>query len=378
MTFHPALPLLAGLGVAGLLLGLRYKKEVGLAWGALAIAGMALLAPALSIPTGIPSPAATLAAVPPWQGTGDPAEGNPILRDVTFQIQPWQIFARREMRAGRLPLWNPHQFSGAPFWSNGQSAPLFPLHLLFDALPLQLGFVLLPWLRLLIAGCGAWVLGRELGLSRPAALLTALTFSLSGMMVSFLLFPMGNALALVPWVLWAVEKERVFLLALLAGLQLLGGHPETSAHTALLSAIYLLVRGASLASWGRFALGWIGAALIAAVQILPLALLLPENEQVGEPGRWGRAFLRAPSPAASPAGPASALRPSGGRYVVGTVQLLGDRGLCRGPGAASGCRRPCPGPRPPLARRRRDAGFLFPGGVSLARAAGCPRRSSNP
>ncbi|HWN43338.1 MAG TPA: YfhO family protein [Thermoanaerobaculia bacterium] len=284
---NPAIPLLAvlgGVGVAGLLL---LRKEVGLAWGALAIAGMALLAPALSIPDGIPSPAATLASVPPWQGTGDPAEGNPVLRDVTFQIQPWQLFARRELRAGRLPLWNPHQFSGAPFWSNGQSAPLFPLHLLFAALPLQLGFVLLPWLRLVIAGCGAWVLGRELGLSRPAALLTALTFSLSGMMVSFLLFPMGNALALVPWVLWSVERKDVLLLALTAGLQLLGGHPETCAHTALLSVIYLLVRGAAGSTWLRFAAGWIGGALIAAVQILPLVLLLPETSKWAATGGGG-------------------------------------------------------------------------------------------
>jgi hypothetical protein len=245
----------------------------------MAIAGMALLAPALAIPDGIPSPAATLAAVPPWQHTGDPAEGNPVLRDVTFQIQPWQIHLRRELRAGRLPLWNPYQFSGAPFWSNGQSAPLFPLHLLFAALPLQLGFVLLPWLRLAIAGCGTWALGRVLGLSRPAALLAAVTFALSGMVVSFLLFPMGNALAMVPWVLWAVERKDVLLLALAAGLQLLGGHPETCAHTALLAALYLLVRGASGSAWLRFAAGWVGGALLAAVQVLPLMLLLPETSK---------------------------------------------------------------------------------------------------
>lgn len=297
MSLSPALPLLAGLGLAGLLFGLRargLRREIGLAWGALALAGIALLAPALAIPSGIPSPAASLAEVPPWQGTGSPADGNPVLRDVTFQIQPWQLFARRELRAGRFPFWNPHQFSGAPLWSNGQTAPLFPLHLLFAALPLQLGFVLLPWLRLLIAGCGAWILGRELGLSQPAALLTALTFSMSGMLVSFLLFPMGNALALVPWVLWAVERIATgkggwSSLALLAGLQLLGGHPETCAHTALLATLYLWVRkpGRPARAWGRFALGWIGAALIAAVQVLPLLVLLPETSKWSGHGGGG-------------------------------------------------------------------------------------------
>ncbi|HEX7181299.1 MAG TPA: YfhO family protein [Thermoanaerobaculia bacterium] len=290
MTLNLALPLLALLGVAGLLSGLRGRegglREAGLAWGALAVAGMALLAPALALPDGIPSPAATLAQLPPWQGTGDPAEGNPLLRDVTYQIQPWQIFARRELRAGRLPFWNPHQFSGAPFWSNGQSAPLFPLHLLFAALPLQIGFVLLPWLRLAIGGCGVWLLARELGLSRPAALLSALTYPLSGMLVSFLLFPMGNALALVPWVLWSVERIAAgrggfAALGVSGGLQLLAGHPETAAHTALLSALWLLVRGAARpsAAWLRWVGGWIAAGALAAIQIVPFAMTLPETSR---------------------------------------------------------------------------------------------------
>lgn len=285
MTFNPALPLLALLGVAGLLAGKRTRGP-GAVWALLALAGMALLAPALALPTGIPSPAATLAQHPPWQGIGDPSAGNPLLRDVTYQIQPWLLFARQEVRAGRLPFWNPHQFSGAPFWANGQSAPLFPLHLLFAILPLQIGFVLLPWLRLMIGGCGAWALGRELGLSRPAALLTALTFPLSGMLVSFLLFPMGNALALVPWVLLAVERIAAGrggwgALGLAGGLQLLAGHPETVVHTALLSGLYLLVRGGDrpLAAWLRFAAGWGVAALVAAVQIVPLALTLPETSR---------------------------------------------------------------------------------------------------
>jgi hypothetical protein len=306
---NPALPLLALLtaGVPLLLLAWRRPggatasrqawRDLAIAWAALGLAGMGLLAPALALPTGIPSPAGTLAAAPPWQGAPETREargerwpGNPLLRDVTYQIQPWLLFGRRELRAGRLPVWNPHQSAGSPFWGNGQSAPLFPLHLLFAALPLQLGFMLLPWLRLVIAGCGVWMLARELGLGLQAALLAAVSFALSGMLVSFALFPMGNALALVPWVWWAVERlaaaesQRGWRLgaaglAAASGLQLLGGHPETAAHSALLSLLYLAVRGARrpAAAWAGWAAGWLGGAALAAVHLLPLAFILPET-----------------------------------------------------------------------------------------------------
>ena len=61
--------------------------------------------------------------------------GDPHLLDEIHQIEPWLLFLRHELRAGRLPFWNPHQHAGEPYWSNGQTAPLFPLHLLFAALP---------------------------------------------------------------------------------------------------------------------------------------------------------------------------------------------------------------------------------------------------
>lgn len=286
MSLNPALPLLAALCLGALALG---RRRGGLAIAVIGLAAAALLAPALRLPDGIPSPAATLAADAPWQGVADPAAGNPMLRDVPLMIQPWLLFVRDELRAGRLPFWNPFQFSGYPCWSAGQAAPLFPLHLLFAAIPLQLGWVLLPWLRLVVAGWGAWALGRELDLSPPAALVGALIFPLSGMVVSFALFPMGNALALVPWVLWAVERLATgrggaVPVALFAALQLLAGHPETAVHTALLSGLYLAVRGVAkgvrpLAAWGSLAGGWAVGGALAAVQLVPFAANLFETSR---------------------------------------------------------------------------------------------------
>ena len=120
---NPALLVLALLSLAGLLLR---RREIGIPWAVCGLAGIALLWPALRLPDGIPSPAATLAQQAPWQGIANPAAGNGNLRDITYQVEPWLLFLRHEVRAGRLPFWDPHQFSGSPYWSNGSGAPLFP------------------------------------------------------------------------------------------------------------------------------------------------------------------------------------------------------------------------------------------------------------
>lgn len=251
-------------------------------WVAVGFAGVLLLGSALRMPDGVVSPAASLSSVAPWQEAEIPEPHHEHLRDVTFFVQPWLVFYRAELREGRLPFWNPHQMAGTPFWSNGQSAPLFPLHLLFAALPLQLGLAILPWLRLLLAGLGAHLLARELGLSHRGALLAAIVYPFSGMFTSFLLFPLANSLALVPWVLLAVERlaggrSGWALLGLAAGVQLVAGHPETVAMTALLSALYLLVRRPPLRTWPHFAGGWLVAAALAAAAILPFFFTMLES-----------------------------------------------------------------------------------------------------
>jgi hypothetical protein len=284
---NPALPLLLALSLAGLI-AYRFGRseavrDFGLCWTVVGLAATLLLAPALALPDGIPSSGAWLGKHVPWQSPpGDPdpllrpEEGHPHLRDIAQQVQPWLLFTRSELRAGRLPYWNPHQFSGTPFWSNGSSAPLFPFHLLFAALPVQLGFVLLPWIRLVVGGCGAFALARRLGVARTPALAAAVAYPLSGMITAWLLFPMANAHALVPWVLWATERvasrggrregSSAFrgwgALGLLGGLQLGAGHPETAVFTGLLTLVYLAVRGGGLAVWTRYALGWLAAGAV--------------------------------------------------------------------------------------------------------------------
>ena len=251
----------------------------------------AFLWPALSVPDGVPSPSAGLYNHAPWQGlegAPDPAFGNPALTDVTYQIQPWLLLLKSQLRSGELPLWNPYSFLGQPFWSNGQSAPLFPLHLLFAALPTAWGFLLMPWLRLIIGAVGTRRLALTLGIGPGGALLAGIAFPLSGMVSGYLLFPMANALVMVPWVLWATERVASGTaswrpLAVCVALLALGGHPGTLSHCLLLSAVYLAVRGVRRNGLGALLGGWAVGGALAMVHLLPLALYLPDT------ARWGDA-----------------------------------------------------------------------------------------
>lgn len=216
------------------------------------------------------------------------------MRDVTFRIQPWLVFLRTELRNGRLPLWNPHQGAGTSFFGNGESAPLFPIHLVFALLPLQLGFIFIPWARVVVAGLGAFRLAREFGMSTTAASAVAAIYPLSGMCVAFLLYPMGNALALVPWIWWATERVATNrggagALAASVAAQGLAGHPETWVHTATLVSLYLLIRGSGTTRprrlWTTYAGAWLLGAALAAVQWLPIAHVILESSRWRSPGR---------------------------------------------------------------------------------------------
>jgi hypothetical protein len=305
-SLNPALPLLLLLAAAPLF----WRRRAGRALAAAALAATCGIGASLVLPDGVPSNCGLLAELPPWQGLVRPG-GNPHLLDAAHQVEPWLLFLRQELRAGRPAFWNPHQLSGEPFWSNGSSAVLFPLHLLFAALPIQAGLLMLPWLRLAIGGCGAWALARALGVAGRPALLAAVGYPLCGPVTAFLLFPMGNTHALLPWVLWSVERLASrrggwVALAVTGGLQLLGGHPETAVFTALLAAVYLLVRQPPPAwrPWLGFTAGWGVAGALSAVQNLPLAATVFESSkwlhwQPPAPVPWaikGRLLLRAVLP----------------------------------------------------------------------------------
>ncbi|HEX5387001.1 MAG TPA: YfhO family protein [Gemmatimonadales bacterium] len=258
---------------------------------------------------------------------------NPQLFDQTYQFVPWRHFAWEQIRRGHLPLWNPLSLAGAPFVATAQSAVFYPLNLALAAAPFERTFVLSALVRLWIAGLLTFLLARRTGRSPPAALVAALAFMLCGYMVAWLGHPQTNVAIWLPGLVLGVElvlaatdrRARIRaagLLALIVGVQFLGGHIETSADIIFGAAVYAIVRmvqlaparesrqfrSARVAAW-RPAPGGVlllvalvlGVGL-AAAQLLPFAEWLPLSEvgrvrsgdasfAIYQPGWWRQLFL---------------------------------------------------------------------------------------
>jgi hypothetical protein len=228
--------------------------------------------------------------VAPWAGIPRPTGGPTVdaLSDPVWQFVPWIELARRELRAGRAPLWNPHQDGGEPLLGNAQSALGSPL--LWPALAAGVagGWNLSLLLRILVALACAWLWLRDLGRSGPGALLGAIAFALSGPFVAWLEHPETLTAAAVPLLLLFVRRAAaapsrgaVFGLAVSTAFVLAGGHPETQLVPALLGAAVAV----HASPRPRAVLLPLGAACIGAGLAAPLLLPFAEYLRLSEAWR---------------------------------------------------------------------------------------------
>lgn len=199
-----------------------------------------------------------------------------VVTDPVFQFVPWLELARREIAAGRLPLWNPHQDGGVPLLGNCISALGSPLVWPVLALGVAPGWNLSLLLRLLVALATAYAWLREEGRSGWAAAIGACGFALSGPFVAWLEHPQTAAVAGVPLLFLLSRRaaregggRAVAGLALATCFVLAGGHPETQLLAALLVAAMLIVDRPRPAGFARCAGGALLGAGLAAPLLFP-------------------------------------------------------------------------------------------------------------
>ncbi|BCX05709.1 MAG: hypothetical protein KatS3mg053_3647 [Candidatus Roseilinea sp.] len=101
--------------------------------------------------------------------------------DLLLYFYPLRDYASQAIREGRLPLWNPYTFMGAPFLANSQVGFFYPFNVLTAWLPVERAVSWNIALHLIIATLGTYALARRgFAFSRVAALASAVAFGLGG------------------------------------------------------------------------------------------------------------------------------------------------------------------------------------------------------
>lgn len=166
--------------------------------------------------------------------------------DIATKDYPARNALLREFRSGHIPTWDGTQFAGWPGIANCESSPLYPpnIILLLSWQGERFPYRVFEWFaigHLIFAGWGAMRLGRRLGLSSTAAVLTGLSFGCTGFLIANRLYVnVIQVMAWYPWAWWALEgaigrRRLIDLLTLIAVLFCLftAGHPQMAIYVFL-------------------------------------------------------------------------------------------------------------------------------------------------
>jgi hypothetical protein len=206
------------------------------------------------------------------------------LTDMVFCNPEARDFSAKELRAGRLPLWYPQNFAGAPFAGWGVYSP-FEVPYYLAPSPITVAWIWL--LQSVTVGLGMWLfLRRCLDLSYWPAALASWCVPLTGFMT---LWHGLSPVAPTCWLLWlfvainsAVKKPwgwGCLGVAVLTALVLLAGHVGIAGLVLLTTGLYAVWRLSEPAlkrqwlsvtsSAVGIGLGWLLGFAIAAPALLP-------------------------------------------------------------------------------------------------------------
>jgi len=208
--------------------------------------------------------------------------------NAAYIVEAWQQWSE-------IPLWRSTALGGVPIVGNPSMLLVYPLYWLVFLFPIGWAFTLYFALHLVWAGWGVYGFARQvLRLSPSAALLAALSFTLSAKVIAHLgggHIDVVAAVAWLPWLWWAVDRlaRQPGWLSVMGAAVAVAAQSLTHLPTLWLGALVtgcwgLYARLADRAPgssrrWLRSGLAGLGVLVLAvglcAVQIWPLLELLP-------------------------------------------------------------------------------------------------------
>src|SRR5205823_461452 len=119
------------------------------------------------------------------------------------------------------------------------------------------------------------------GRSESASVFGSIAFAFSGLHIAFFLYPLMNVTAMLPWLLFTIRRRDPIGCAIVTALLLLGGHPQSVLHVALLAVPYAIfvARGSVV----RYIGAAITGVLLAAPVVVPFLYAMPGFERTAHP-----------------------------------------------------------------------------------------------
>jgi uncharacterized membrane protein YiaA len=210
-------------------------------------------------------------------------------RDLLRYFYPIRLFTAESVKSGVLPLWNPYIFCGIPNLAFQQAAVFYPLSILYYILPFDLAFNLFLLLHIALAGIFTFFLAKRWGLCDSASIIAAVTYMLSGYIVSVIsLVSTLGAVIWLPIVLLFFDKglsernlKSIFISSLCLAAMFLSGEPSifyTTAWVLLFYGIFFYLNNRRACPFknaaGLYLMAVITAVLLSMVQLAPLMELL--------------------------------------------------------------------------------------------------------
>lgn len=203
-------------------------------------------------------------------------------QDGSEQFVYWRQFAAQNLLRGHIAQWDPHVFSGTPFFGQWQSAILYPPNWLYLLLPIKMGILADAFASTFLAGWFTSLLAAKYRFHPIACLLAGAAVMFGGGFFGHVWPGHLTALAAMAWAplaLLAAEElldrpsaKWIVVGAAAVAMQVLAGHPQTVFNTAVIVALYAVARWMGRPHKARTAAALIamaaGGACLSAVQLL--------------------------------------------------------------------------------------------------------------
>jgi hypothetical protein len=177
--------------------------------------------------------------------------------DLINSLIPWWDTVWQQVHQGHLPLWNPYGGLGMPLAFNWQSAPFSLPALVGYLAPMRDAFTVGVAVNIIVAGSGAYLLGRVLGMGAMASSAVGTVFELSGPIAAWLGYPFPAVMSWAGWIfaiglLLLRGRHRsglIVALALTVAFSLYGGAPEGFTVLMVAVALFFTIVLASRTHW---------------------------------------------------------------------------------------------------------------------------------